>query len=97
MEHITSSEMEKYLKSSDEKICVMFVKNNSAPCSAMLKILNEFSKINNNKIFIVNPDKETTDKYGIESVPTCIVFEHGAPVGKRFGTLTLKELDELLR
>lgn len=97
IEKIISREMENYLLKNDEKVLVLFVKDNSAPGNTMIKILNQFADINKEeKVFIVNSDKEMIAKYGIESVPTCILFEKGQPVKKRFGTLSIKEIGELV-
>lgn len=97
MELITGNELIKYLKEHNDKVCVMFYRENTAPCETMQKILTQYEKIDRHKkIFLVKNEKDVSNKYGIDSVPTCIVFENGEPVQKRFGTLSIKDLSELL-
>lgn len=97
MELITGNELVKYLKEHNDKVCVMFYKENTAPCETMQKILIQYEKIDRHqKIFLVKNEKDISDKYGVDSVPMCIVFENGEPMEKRFGTLSVKDLCQLL-
>ena len=71
------------------------------PCKMMIPVLNEVAEEANGKFTIakvnVDEQKATASKFGIRSIPTMILFQHGKEVKRIVGIKTkdylLKELD----
>lgn len=82
-----------------ERVAVIFYSENCLPCKTMKEVLEKFSEMYEDiKIYNINVKKERrlAKRYGIQSVPTVIVFEDGQPVAKKFGTLSVSELKKLI-
>ncbi|KAA8537910.1 hypothetical protein F0562_027510 [Nyssa sinensis] len=79
----TFSSFDDLLVNSEKPILVDFYATWCGPCQFMVPILNEVSDSMNDKIHVVKIDTEKypsiADKYGIEALPTFIIFKDGKP------------------
>ncbi|XP_050366263.1 uncharacterized protein LOC126784794 [Argentina anserina] len=94
----TFSNFDDLLANSDRPVLVDFYATWCGPCQFMAPILNEVSITLNNKIQVVKIDTEKypsiADKYGIQALPTFIIFKDGKPHDRFEGALNAEQLIE---
>jgi thioredoxin 1 len=69
------------------------------PCKMMKPRIERFAEANPDiEVIFCNVDEEheVAQHYGIRSIPTLIYFENGEIVGKKIGTVTDSQIDELV-
>lgn len=95
--------MIKYLEKEEDfnnliqnKILVDFYADWCGPCKRLGAILEE---INNIDILKVNVDlfQNISNKYGVMSIPTLIIFDKGNEIKKSIGFKTKEELFEFIK
>ena len=96
---VTSENIENILK-SDKPVFIDFFAPWCMPCKRLAPVVESLEKSMNGKadIYSCNIDEcdEICDKYGIMSVPTCIVFENGIEKGRISGLASEKSLTDLI-
>ncbi|XP_062024728.1 thioredoxin Y1, chloroplastic-like [Rosa rugosa] len=94
----TFSNFDDLLANSDRPVLVDFYATWCGPCQFMAPILNEVSITLNDKIQVVKIDTEKypsiADKYGIQALPTFIIFKDGKPYDRFEGALNADQLIE---
>ncbi|KAL6213915.1 hypothetical protein ACLB2K_013354 [Fragaria x ananassa] len=94
----TFSNFDDLLANSDRPVLVDFYATWCGPCQFMAPILNEVSITLNDKIQVVKIDTEKypsiADKYGIQALPTFIIFKDGEPYDRFEGALNADQLIE---
>ena len=95
--------MIKYLKSNnfddaikEKKVLVDFYADWCGPCKMMGNVLDEINEID---ILKVNVDKykNLSQKFGVMSIPTLILFENGKPIKKSVGFMDIINIKEFIR
>ena len=95
--------MIKYLENADDfnklienKILVDFYADWCGPCKRLGTILEDISGID---ILKVNVDvfQDISNRYGIMSIPTLIIFDQGTEIKKSIGFKTKNELEEFIK
>lgn len=96
-----------YIKTKEEfkdvikkdKVLIDFYADWCGPCKMLSPILEEVEREEQVEIWKVNVDdqQELAREYGIMSIPTVIVFEHGEKKGKNTGYMDKEELLELMK
>ena len=88
------------LKNISERLLVVFVSDKFLPCKTTKSVLEKFdTKNKDKKVFLVDIDesRKIVKRYGVDSVPTYIMFEKGQPLQKRFGTLVVADIEEMFK
>lgn len=95
--------MIKYLENADDfnkliknKVLVDFYADWCGPCKRLGTILEEINDID---ILKVNVDlfQDISNKYGVMSIPTLIMFDGGSEIKKSIGFKTKEELEEFIK
>ena len=95
--------MIKYLENADDfnkliknKVLVDFYADWCGPCKRLGAILEEINSID---ILKVNVDlfQDISNKYGVMSIPTLIIFDGGSEIKKSIGFKTKEELEEFIK
>ena len=86
---VTDATFETSVLKSDKPVLVDFWATWCGPCKAMAPMLEELAGEHAGDLTIakidVDANAETTQRYGIQSVPTMIVFKGGEPVSVMVG------------
>ena len=86
--HLTKTEFESKVINSDRVSLVDFFATWCGPCQMLTPVLEKISEERNDfDIYKVDIDEEMelAIKYGVEVVPTMIIFKNGNPVGRLEG------------
>lgn len=86
--HLTKTEFESKVINSDRVSLVDFFATWCGPCQMLAPVLEKISEERNDfDIYKVDIDEEMelAIKYGVEVVPTMIIFKGGNPVGRLEG------------
>jgi thioredoxin 1 len=96
----TDQNFEKEVLKSDIPVLVDFTATWCGPCKALAPIVDKIAADFQGKIKVGKVDiddaPETAKKYGVKSVPTCMVFKGGQKSGMQAGLTTREKLVELL-
>ena len=91
MLEINNANFEELILKSDKLVIVDFFAEWCGPCKKMTPIMEEISKKNPDIVVgKVNVDEstETSNKYGVKSIPTLVFIKNGEVVGKSIGFST---------
>jgi thioredoxin len=94
-QHLPSS-FERLIASHDKPILVDFWAAWCAPCRMIAPVIQELAKEFRGQLTVVkiNVDEKPAiaGRYGIQSIPTLMLFKHGRSVWRKSGTLSLDVL-----
>jgi thioredoxin 1 len=102
--HLSTSTFDEQIQSADKPVVVDFWAEWCPPCRAIAPILDEIAVERADEVTIakVNADDnpELVLRYGVQSIPTLLVFNNGnlskRVIGARGKAQLLQELDEFL-
>jgi thioredoxin 1 len=84
----------------DKPVIVDFHAVWCAPCRMQTPVLRELARDLGNKVRVIKIDvdqnQEIASQYGIQSVPTLIMFRNGKPVWRQSGVVTKNQLKDVL-
>ncbi|MDR1906054.1 MAG: thioredoxin [Clostridiales bacterium] len=96
---VTDANFEEIIK-GDKPVLIDFYADWCMPCKMLAPFISEIADDFKGKAVIckVNIDEnaEITDKFGIKSIPTLIIFKDGEPVDKVVGFANKFRLSEML-
>jgi thioredoxin 1 len=99
VEHLDSENFNSTITNSNIAI-VDFWADWCMPCKQLSNILEEFEiKLGaESKLFKVNVDKNPAlvGQYGIESIPTIIIFKNGSPISSIIGLQSKNEIEKAI-
>lgn len=95
---ITSENFQEEVLAENKMVLVDFFADWCYPCQMMSPVVEEISQVNHIKVGKVNIDEnqELAEKYGIESIPTMIVFKNGEEYKRQIGATSKEGLLNLL-
>lgn len=98
IKHLTAENFETEVLNAKEPVLVDFFATWCGPCKALAPILEELDEEDAVQIGKVDIDEnpELTQKYGIMSVPTLLLFQNGEPVKKLIGYVEQEEIEAIL-
>lgn len=92
---VTDATFEKEVLKSTEPVVVDFFAEWCGPCKAMAPALDAVAKEMAGKVKVVKLDvdqnPQVTQRYGIQAMPTLMVFKGGAKAAEQVGALVQKK------
>lgn len=92
----TYSSFDDMLANSDVPVLVDFYATWCGPCQYMVPILNEVGRVLKDELRIVKIDTEkypnVAGRYGVQALPTLIIFRDGQPIDRLEGALPADKL-----
>ncbi|GAB4236269.1 MAG: thioredoxin TrxA [Chlamydiales bacterium] len=99
IKHLTDDNFQETL-SSEKVVLVDFHADWCGPCRMMAPVLQEFADEMNGKVAVgklnIDSSQDTTQKFGVTSIPTIILFKNGVEVDRFVGVRGLEELKEMV-
>ncbi len=97
----TDADFEKEVLQADLPVLVDFYADWCTPCKMMGPIVKELAEKYDGRIRIgklnIDENPNTTNQYGVMSIPTFIVFKNGEKVTSVTGAVPKNELDSMLQ
>lgn len=98
--YVDDSNFEAEVLKSDVPVLVDFSAVWCGPCQRQLPVVEKFASENLSKVKVCKVDIDeapiTTAKFGIRSVPSLLLFNHGEKVEMRVGLTNLAALNNLV-
>ncbi|HBG39719.1 MAG TPA: thioredoxin [Clostridiaceae bacterium] len=100
VEHVNDSNFQNEVLNSNEPVLVDFWATWCGPCKMMAPAVEEVSQ-NMDELKVVKMDVDenpvTANMYGIQSIPTLILFRGGEPLGKLVGFRPANQIEAALK
>ena len=95
---ITSNNFEHEVLKEEKTVLIDFFADWCYPCKMMAPVVEDVAKDESIKVGKVNIDEnqELAEKYGVESIPTIIVFKNGKEYKRQVGFTDKESLLSLL-
>lgn len=98
---ITDSNFEDKVLKADAPVLVDFWAEWCGPCKMAEPVLEELSEEYSDKLTIakidVDDNQTYSQKYGVMSIPTTILFKEGEEIGRQTGFAGKKAFEELIK
>ena len=98
---VTDATFDTEVLKSAEPVVVDFFAEWCGPCKAMAPALDQVSKELAGKVKVVKIDvdqnPEITQKYGIQAMPTLMIFKGGKVASQQVGALPKKKLEDWIK
>ena len=95
--YITDAQFQSAVLESQTPVLLDFTAVWCGPCKAIAPLLDKVSEEKNGALKVVKLDIDnnpnTPNKYGIQSIPTLLLFKDGKVVAKQVGSLRKQDLD----
>jgi len=96
--HVTEANFDQEVLQADEPVLVDFWADWCTPCHAVAPVLERIAAEHELKLVKVDYDEEPrlAERYGVQSIPSIILFEHGAPRAQTVGAQPKSTLEHAL-
>jgi len=96
MLHVSDDTFEKEVLQSSQPVLVDFYADWCGPCRAIAPIVEEIARELSDRLKVVKLDvdqnPETAMQYGVQSIPTLIIFKNGKEVERLIGYMSKTKL-----
>ncbi len=99
MREINASEFEELVRSSNGKVLVDFFATWCGPCKMLAPVLEKVAEGREDVTFYkvdVDNSRELALSFGIQSIPTLILFENGEETKRNVGSMGRSGLEEFI-
>lgn len=94
--YVSDDTFDKEVLQSPQPVLVDFYADWCGPCRALAPIVEEIARELNNKLKVakldVDQNQETALEYGVQSIPTLILFKGGVEVERLIGYMSKSKL-----
>lgn len=94
--YVTDSTFEREVLQASQPVLVDFYADWCGPCRAIAPIVDEIARELNDKLKVVKLDvdqnPETAMQYGVQSIPTLLLFKDGKEVERLIGYMSKSKL-----
>ncbi len=101
MPDVTASDFEEKVLKADKPVLVDFWAAWCGPCKMAEPVLEELMEEYKGKIDVVRMDvdanQENTQKYGIMSIPTTVLFKNGEEIGRQIGFAGKQAFEDIMK
>ncbi len=100
MKEINASEFEELVKGSDGRVLVDFFATWCGPCKMLAPVLEKVSESTHDVPFYkvdVDASRELALSFGIQSIPTLILFENGEEIKRNVGSMGRAQLESFIK
>jgi len=98
---ITDKDFEEKVLKSETPVLVDFWAAWCGPCKMAEPVLGELSEEYKDKVLVaklnVDQNQETTEKYGVMSIPTTILIKEGKEIGRQIGFAGKEAFENLMK
>ncbi len=99
-QHVNDEQFESEVIKSDVPVLVDFFAGWCGPCKMLAPTIDELADEYAGKAKVVKVDvdeaPETAQKFGVQSIPTLIVFKNGEATDKKVGVVSKDDLKEMI-
>ena len=101
VQHVSTADFDEFVKGSDKVVFVDFSAVWCGPCQMFKPVFEQFSEEHPAKALCVSVDldesRELAMRFGIQGVPTTLIFKDGEIVDSAVGALSKVTLDMFLK
>jgi thioredoxin 1 len=98
---VTDATFERNVLQPGRTVLVVFGAAWCGPCQLMSPALRALAATHRDRLFVAKLDVDdnpaTTDRYGVETYPMCILFRDGEEVERLDGYMPLRKIEMLLQ
>ncbi len=94
--HLSGSEFNEFIKSTDKTVVIDFWAQWCGPCKAIAPLLDDVSVSRQDVVIAkvdIDQEKDLAKKFGIRSIPTMMAFKDGEPVATKVGAVNKSQLN----